>query len=695
MTELQTRTKYTYDGIHRELARTYSNSDPTVTTVYDQSACLGLTACQNIGHRTSVTDAAGSESWAYQVDKTHSRSIYVNQRTTSSITKTSTYYFDLAGNLTQLVYPTGRTVNYTFDAANRPTKAEDSSNGITYATGFQTSPGATCNANVTCYTPQGTIYAVSLGQTSTFTGLNITDAYNTRLQPGEFKASSTGGSAIDISYNYVDPVNGGNAGHVWSITNNLNSGRTQSFNYDQVNRIISAGTAATTGSICWGYQYIYDNGNGTTAAWGNLTSQPAWSPIYNACTQPTMPVSTSDGNNHLSSLAYDAAGNATSDGAFSYAWNAEGQLKSAATTSYTYDGDGRRAAKVGSKLYWYGSGGEILAETNASGSTLNEYIFFGGKRVAMLPSGSAAQFYAEDALGSSRTVTTNTGVVCYDADFAPYGAENAITNSCTQNVYKFEGKERDAETSTLPGDANGNDYFGARYYSNRYGRWLSADWSNVPAPVPYANLTNPQTLDLYSMVSDDPESFADLDGHEREHGLPEEAAEACARGVVAACDTDAEKQQAIALSKSQAQQQNMDKVAMSAETAAIKPTRDSVKNGNYHEYGGLILERDSDGHISSTKPISGQERTVDVDSIHVPKGYTVVGEYHTHPHATAAEGQGPSTADIYRLRTPERASRVGYVVDSYSGVVYRYTQSEPVRGPYDTKVYGTAIGTIP
>jgi hypothetical protein len=35
----------------------------------------------------------------------------------------------------------------------------------------------------------------------------------------------------------------------------------------------------------------------------------------------------------------------------------------------------------------------------------------------------------------------------------------------------------------------------------------------VPAPVPYANLTNPQTLNLYAMVADDPESFADLDGH--------------------------------------------------------------------------------------------------------------------------------------------------------------------------------------
>jgi RHS repeat-associated protein len=108
-------------------------------------------------------------------------------------------------------------------------------------------------------------------------------------------------------------------------------------------------------------------------------------------------------------------------------------------------------------------------------------------------------------LGSSRVITTNTGVLCYDADFTPFGFERIVANSCTQNKYKFEGKERD--------DEMGNDEFGARYYSNRFGRWLSADWSSVPVPVPYANLTNPQTLNLYAMVADDPESFADLDGH--------------------------------------------------------------------------------------------------------------------------------------------------------------------------------------
>ena len=76
--------------------------------------------------------------------------------------------------------------------------------------------------------------------------------------------------------------------------------------------------------------------------------------------------------------------------------------------------------------------------------------------------------------------------------------ENGVRSRC-------KGKERDTETA--------NDNFDAREYTWRFGRWLSSDWSATPAPVPYANLSNPQTLNLYAMVSDDPESFADLDGH--------------------------------------------------------------------------------------------------------------------------------------------------------------------------------------
>ncbi len=211
-------------------------------------------------------------------------------------------------------------------------------------------------------------------------------------------------------------------------------------------------------------------------------------------------------------LSYDSSGNTLSDGNNTYTWNGESQLISAGGINYKYDGDGRRVAKVADMLYWYGASGEVLSETDAAGNLQNEYIFFGGRRIAVVPASGSALYFAEDQLGSSRVIVYTGGTVCKDADFEPFGGEKDAINSCAPH-YRFEGKERDTET--------GNDDFGARYYSWRLGRWLSSDWSAVPVPVPYANLTNPQTLNLYAMVSDDPETFSDLDGHTNPPGVGE------------------------------------------------------------------------------------------------------------------------------------------------------------------------------
>jgi hypothetical protein len=45
------------------------------------------------------------------------------------------------------------------------------------------------------------------------------------------------------------------------------------------------------------------------------------------------------------------------------------------------------------------------------------------------------------------------------------------------------------------------------------GRFMSPDWSSSPEPVPYAKLTNPQSLNLYSYVENNPLSATDADGH--------------------------------------------------------------------------------------------------------------------------------------------------------------------------------------
>jgi len=67
------------------------------------------------------------------------------------------------------------------------------------------------------------------------------------------------------------------------------------------------------------------------------------------------------------------------------------------------------------------------------------------------------------------------------------------------------GKERDTES--------GNDYFEARYYSSAMGRFMSPDWSAKEEPVPYATMDDPQSLNLYSYVRNNPLAKADPDGH--------------------------------------------------------------------------------------------------------------------------------------------------------------------------------------
>jgi RHS repeat-associated protein len=88
----------------------------------------------------------------------------------------------------------------------------------------------------------------------------------------------------------------------------------------------------------------------------------------------------------------------------------------------------------------------------------------------------------------------------------PFGDGLSCTGSITSPTeHHFTGKERDIES--------GNDYFGARYYSSAMGRWMSPDWSAKTEPVPYAKLDNPQSLNLYAYVFNNPLGGVDPDGH--------------------------------------------------------------------------------------------------------------------------------------------------------------------------------------
>ena len=447
-----------------------------------------------------MCDADGSEFWSYDPMGREK----AEQRTTNSTTKTTGYTYDLNGGLRTLTYPSGRTITYVTDSAGRPSSAEDVPNNIFYTQGTCTNGVSSLGA---CYAPQGAIASANIGPTGGSTWLNLAISYTNRLQPSRIQYYNQTGSLMLLQYNFVD-ASSHNNGNVMGITNLVDSTRSQQFTYDQLNRLLTAETTSTYSTSpthCWGEAYVYDNSTTTPGEFGNLTNINVPSTAYNGCQIESSLSLVANAANQITTFSYDASGNTLNDTHNSYTWNAESEIQTAPGVTYTYDGDGDRLQKSSSKIYWYGAGTEILDESDSSGNITDEYVYFGGKRVAhRVVSGNSIYYYGEDFLGTSRQIFTSASAICYDADFYPFGGERAYTTTCTP-TYKFEGKERDAETS--------NDDFGARYYSSSFGRWTSPDWSAIPAPVPYANLTNPQTLNLYAMVRDNPETFADLDGH--------------------------------------------------------------------------------------------------------------------------------------------------------------------------------------
>jgi RHS repeat-associated protein len=431
-----------------------------------------------------MCDAAGWEAWSYD-SRGH---VIAERRSTNSIVKSTAYTYNFHGGVTSITYPSGRTINYAYNAAGQTLSATDTANSINYASSA-------------AYNPAGTLASLQEGA-----NLVSTMYYNNRLQPCRISVKNSGsapasctdtttGNVMDLTYgfNYGAADNG----NVQSIANNITTARSQTYTYDELNRVSTAKTTATSGTYSWGLQFGYD-------PWANLlsasvTQGSAYSfSVY------------ADGSNRIhntgGTFTYDAAGNLTSDPVnSSYIYNAEGELTSAAGVTYTYDGDGDRVQKSSGKLYWYGTSSDAFSESDSSGNLTAEFIFLGGARIAMLTlSAGTVNYYVNDHLGSSHVVTNSSGTILDDSDFYPYGGERSYISSSGNNR-KFTGKERDTES--------GLDDFAARFYTSNYGRFLSADDSK------YAKAADPQTWNLYTYVANNPINAVDPTGHEPDASL--------------------------------------------------------------------------------------------------------------------------------------------------------------------------------
>jgi RHS repeat-associated protein len=466
-----------YDSLNRLTSKGYTAqscpmASPGFTYTYDSGT-------NGIGRRTSMIDSPGSSSWTYDpMGRISSES-----RTTASVTKSTSYVYNLDGSVQSITYPSTRVVNYTHSGAARPLSAVDPTGPINYVTAAK-------------YAPQGALYTFTNGGT-----IGGAMTYNSRLQPLQlyFTAGTvtsgtltqmqqttcptTAATIMSRSYNFG--LGTSDNGNVNSISNCRDTNRTQNFTYDAFNRLQTAYSSGPN----WGEDFTID-------AWGNLTNRAphAGKTSYEPLSQAAL------ANNQLTGFGYDAAGNMTNNGTPTYTYDVENHMTKfvgGSTNNYSYDGDGQRVKKTGPvSLYWYGAIGEVLDETSSTGALTSEYIFFNGRRVARRDADNSVKYYFSDHLGSASAVTSSAGTITAESDYFPYGGEIVVAGGDT-NHYKFTGKERDSES--------GLDNFGKRYYASSMGRFSSTD------PGPYI-WRDPQTLNRYTYTRNNPLRYVDPTG---------------------------------------------------------------------------------------------------------------------------------------------------------------------------------------
>jgi RHS repeat-associated protein len=305
---------------------------------------------------------------------------------------------------------------------------------------------------------------------------------------------------------------------------------TWGFQYDTLNRLISG--TPTSGqfnghNLCWSYDAF---GNRTaqssqTTACPTLPAVPTATAAYNVNNQVTWTTV----NSGSAGFNYDAAGNVTYDNMNSYLYDADGRLCAVmnqpiqgtySMTGYLYDAEGHRIAKGSisnmtscdpavngfqlTNAYIIGLSGqpesELTMDSNNSLGWQHTNLSAAGGLLAT-DDIDETHFYLNDPLGTRRAQTDFAGSLEQTCTGFPYGDGISCTGSALfPTEQHFTSKERDTES--------GLDNFGARYYGSTMGRFMSPD----PSGLTYADITNPQTFNLYGYALNNPLRFVDPSG---------------------------------------------------------------------------------------------------------------------------------------------------------------------------------------
>jgi RHS repeat-associated protein len=279
------------------------------------------------------------------------------------------------------------------------------------------------------------------------------------------------------------------AGHSYLTTSTDSITGRSDYGYDSFGRL--ATSVCYTGGCTANYSYAYDR-------YGNRWQQNVTSGTgINA-------LLTFNSQNQVTSNTYDAPGNVTNDGTYTYAYDAENRVTSVnggSVASYSYDALGRRVWQIlpsASYYYTFDLQNNPVSQINASsGTTTSAQIFIGGRHWGFIQS-ATTEFLHTDWLGTARAYTTLAGGTYATCASLPFGDGNSCTASGTG-----------ADFASVLYDAEDNLYKAQmRQLSVSQAHWMHPD----PAGLAAVDPTNPQTWNRYAYVGNNPTSFTDPSG---------------------------------------------------------------------------------------------------------------------------------------------------------------------------------------
>ena len=338
-------TATTYDALNRPTRITYQDGSRTQYT-WD----LGSNGLGRLG-KIDEYDGSGTLLRSLQSSYDPQGRLLGETRSIGNVAHTVAYTYS-AGQLGGLTLPSTKQLSYTRNAAGQITQVTLTANGQT----------KTLLQNI-AYHPFGSLKSFTDGAGQTHSRGNDQD--------GRTSSYTLGNQTWMLSYDAASRI----AGQIDAG----NAANSATYGYDGLDRLVNANLPATT------YGYGYDaTGNRTTQTTGSTSRTYTTAGTSNRLQSLSNPSQTLD---------HDANGSLTGDGSNQYAYDVRGRLSQAITaagaTQYQVNALGQRVRKTNGTtstdvLYHYDRAGHLLAESDASGSIVREYVWLDDIPVAVL-----------------------------------------------------------------------------------------------------------------------------------------------------------------------------------------------------------------------------------------------------------------------------------------------------------------------